>query len=151
MNSQCREHSFIMLVHANAWKNFYDEAVFIDNECRAHDAPKPVPEHLFLLPHAVGVANGSVNVTQQRKIQMKFFFELDVRGHRIGADTQNDGTALQDGAQPIAKCACFLRARRCIVFGIKKEHDALAAKIRETHKLAFVVGQSKIGSGLADL
>jgi hypothetical protein len=86
-------------------KHLLDDAVLADQVGRAQDAHVFLPHHLLLTPHAIGFTDLVVSIRQQGVRQVILLLELQVRGGRISADTQDDNTGLLVGGVIIAQAA----------------------------------------------
>src|SRR5688572_1821040 len=73
-----------------------------------------------------------------------FFGKALVRFDRVGRDTHDLSPGRLILRPVIADRAQLRRANRCVVAGVKKQHDGLSALIAERPGISFAVVKSKV-------
>ena len=117
-----------------------------DEERRAHDAHVHLAVHLLLLPHAVRLGDGVVDVGQQREAEAVLGVELRLRRRLVGADA--DDRRVADLAEHVAEAARLRRAARRVGPGIEVHERPPPLERRRRRAAPVLVGQGDVGGGI---
>lgn len=133
-----------------------NQAVRVDDECRAFSAHVFFAIHAFFNPDAVGLDDGAGLVAEKRKGQLVLRDELRVARGRVDAHAINQRTLGEDGSVVVAHAASLRGASGRVVFRVEIEDYAFAAKAGEADGLAFSVvsadcGGMEVRSDIADM
>jgi hypothetical protein len=126
-----------------------DVAFGVDHERGTLDAHRLLAVHVSLLPDAVLLRDVVSRVRQQREGERVLLLELRVRRLIVGADAEDDGTAVTEVRVDIPDAARLRRASRCVVFGIEVEDDRPAVERRESDARARVARELEVRCRLA--
>src|SRR5438132_3793134 len=85
-------------------------ALFVDDECRAHDAHELAPVERLFAPDSEGLRDGVVGVGEEREAEAVFVVELLLFLDRIGADPEHDRIQLLQLREGVAQAARLLGA-----------------------------------------
>ncbi len=100
----------------------------------------------FFTPDPVVLHDLFVVIGQQREWKFEFLDKSVVRLDGVGAHAQNNGAALSEFLEVIAKGAGFLGATGRVVFWVKIENDVLPFKIGQGNFSATTGCGGKRGS-----
>ena len=129
--------------------DFFDFAVFADQEGDAVDAHVFSAHEGFFAPDVVGVDDFLLVVDEEREWEVEFFGEFFVAFGGVGTDAEDDGAFFLKFIVPIAEAARFLGATGGVVPGIKIKDDVFAAEIGKSNGVAGKSGGFEIGGGVA--
>jgi hypothetical protein len=120
-----------MILRIDLLEYLGDAAGRVDDECRTNDTPVLSAVHRLLLPHAVLLRDGVVDVGNQRIRKLMFLLEFFVRLGRIGADAKDDRVESLEPREGVSKRARLDGSAGGVVLRIEEEHDDTTAKRRQ--------------------
>ena len=100
---------------------------------------------------AVGEADRSLGIAEQREWKVELFGEALVVGRRVEADAEDAGVLLAVLFDEVPEPGPFLRSARCVGFRVEPEHYFFAAQILKADSVAFVIGDVELRGLLACL
>ena len=121
------------------------DAVTVDDEGAAFDAPNLFPIHVFHFHYCEQVTDRFVGVGAEFEGQCLFGLEVFVRFNAVPGNAQNYGVDRNKAIMEIAKLLCFGRAARRAVLGIEIDNDDLAGLGRQVEDLSAGGGQGEVG------
>ena len=100
---------------------------------------------------AVGDADLLVGVAQEREVEVVLLGELLVRLERVEADAVDLNVVLAELLGSITEPLSFDRSTRGIGHRVEPQQNALAAQVRQLHRLAVVRAAGEVGRLIAFL
>jgi hypothetical protein len=118
--------------------DFFDFAVFTDEEGAADDAHEFAAHELLFLPGTVGLDGFVIEIAQQRKIELVLGFERRLGLDGIGAHAKDDDLALIELFLCVTKLGRFDGSTGRVGFREKEKQDAPALEVFQGHELVLV-------------
>src|SRR3982751_3725245 len=115
-----------MTLHLHLWKDFFNDAVRVDDKSSSFHAHVFAPIHAFLFPNAIEFSSFMIRIGQKRKREIEFAFERCLRFGLIGRYTNDYGVIGRELRRSITEPASFRRAARSIGLRIKVQNNILA-------------------------
>ena len=130
------QHFLSVGARVDPGKDMGNDAVFIDN---VGD-----PAGKTSIPGAIRLAQDMVRVAQQREGKASVGGEGAVVFDRVKTSPENLHMALRESIMEVTEPAPFGSSAPGVGFGIKPQHDFLAAQICQAHGRTIVRGDGKI-------
>lgn len=100
---------------------------------------------------AIGEAHFALGVAQQWKVEVEFLSESTILSRRVEADAEDLSILIRVFLDVVAEPATFFGSSRCVGLGIEPQNDVLASKIRQAHRVAFMVPHFELRGSLTNL
>jgi len=120
-----------MPLHRDRIPNLLDSSVRTNQKSTTYNSFKQTAHELFGTPDAIGFDHFMRGIAEQREIELLFFLEARERSLGISAGAQNCHIVLIEVPLCVTELGRFGRSTRCVGFGKKEQHHALAFKIRK--------------------
>ena len=135
-----------MSFRVNFFVHLADHALRIDHETGALPELHPFP---LRLANAERLHQATVGVGEQVDAKGELVAEIFVRGNIIGAHADHFNPGSIEISFGRRKRFCLDGAARRVVFWIKVDHEPLPGEVGELNRFAVLVGERKIGKGIA--
>lgn len=115
----------------------FDAAVRPDDKGASFDAHVFFSVHALFDPDAIGFQYLAGGVAQESEGQVVFVDELAVAFYAVRVDTEDGGTALQEGLILFLDGAGLLGAAGCVILGVKVKDEGSSGKICKSKACGF--------------
>ena len=133
------------------WHDFFNHAVFVNDECGANHAHAHLAVELLFLPDAVGFNGLTFGVGEQHEGKRVLLGKTKVRRGGVLADADDLRSHRSELLIQRGEGLRLTRAASSVVLGIKVNHDLLTAKVREFSLNAVLVRQGEIRCDFSDI
>jgi len=120
-----------MPLHRNRIPNLLDFSLRPNQKGTAYDSFKQTAHEFFGPPNAVGFNHFVRGIAEQAEIKLLFFLEARQLLLGISTGAQDCHILFIEVPLCVTELGRFGRSTRCVGFGKKEQHHALAFKIRK--------------------